>query len=82
MILDIVKIGNSQGIRIPKNILEECGISEQIDIEVKIHSILIKPVNPRKNWAESFKKMRENEDDKMLIDDNIDLENEDGEWEW
>ena len=82
MILDIVKIGNTQGIRIPKNILEECGISEQIDIEVKNHSILIKTVNPRKNWAESFKKMRENEDDKMLIDDNIDLENEDGEWEW
>ena len=82
MILDIVKIGNSQGIRIPKIILEECGISEQIDIEVKNHSILIKPVNPRKNWEEAFKKMRKNEDDKMLIDDNVDLENEDGEWEW
>ena len=39
-------------------------------------------MNPRKNWEEEFKKMRENEDDKMLIDDNVDLENEDGEWEW
>jgi len=31
----IVKIGNSQGIRIPKPILEQSGITEDVDIEVE-----------------------------------------------
>lgn len=78
MILDIVKIGNSQGIRIPKTILQECGISNQVEVEVKNHNIFIKPINPRKNWESSFKKMAKNKDDKLLIIDDIDLE----EWEW
>lgn len=42
MILDIVQIGNSQGIRIPKSILEECGINKKIDLEVKNNTITIK----------------------------------------
>jgi antitoxin MazE len=48
MILDIVQIGNSQGIRIPKSILEECGINKKIDLEVKNNTITIKPVEIRK----------------------------------
>jgi antitoxin component of MazEF toxin-antitoxin module len=31
----IVKIGNSQGIRIPKPLLEQLKINEDVDIEVK-----------------------------------------------
>ncbi len=82
MILDIVKIGNSQGIRIPKSILEECGIAEKVEVEVKNHNIFIKPINPRSGWEESFKKMRKNDDDKLLIEDNVDLDNVEGDWEW
>ena len=55
MILDIVQIGNSQGIRIPKSILEECGINKKIDLEVKNNTITIKPVEIRKGWEEAFK---------------------------
>lgn len=80
MLVDIIKIGNSQGIRIPKNILKECDISNQVEVEVKNHNIFIKPVNPRKNWEQFFKKMNENKDDKMLIKDNISLDL--GDWEW
>lgn len=82
MILDVVKIGNSKGIRIPKNILEECGIDKQVDLVLKDHSLYIKPVNPRKGWDEAFKKMAANNDDELLIDDSIDLDNEQDEWEW
>ena len=82
MIIDIVKIGNSQGIRIPKSILQECGITKKIDLEVKGHDICLKPVNPRVGWEKAFKKMRDNEDDQLLIDDTIDLDNEGEDWEW
>lgn len=82
MIIDIVKIGNSQGIIIPKNLLEECGITKKVDVEIKNHTIYIKSVNPRNGLAESFKEMRKSGDDKLLIEDNIDLEAIDGDWEW
>jgi antitoxin MazE len=48
MILDIVQIGNSQGIRIPKSILEECGINKKIDLEVKNNTITIKKLRNEK----------------------------------
>lgn len=81
MILNIVKIGNSQGIRIPKTILKECGIHDRIDLEIKNHNIVIKPLKPREGWEEAFKKMRKNNDDRLLIPDSLDLETGD-DWEW
>ena len=34
MKIDIIKIGNSQGIRIPKTIMEQCGFSESVEIDL------------------------------------------------
>lgn len=80
MILDIVRIGNSQGIRIPKKILEQCGFEKQLDLEIEDNKLILTPVNPRKNWEQAFKEMHKNGDDKLLISDNLDLDSE--EWEW
>ena len=78
----IVPIGNSKGIRIPKIILEECHIGKSVFLEIKGGSIVIKPVKeePRKDWELDFKRMHENKDDQLIIDDNIDLDAEN--WEW
>lgn len=78
----VVPIGNSKGIRIPKKILEECQIEKEVFLEVKNKNIIIKPVKaePRKNWDKSFKEMRELNDDRLIIDDNIDLDM--AGWEW
>ena len=35
MKIDIIKIGNSQGIRIPKTIMKQCGFSESVETEIK-----------------------------------------------
>jgi len=44
----IVKIGNSQGIRIPKPLLEQTGIMDDVELEVEQNQIIIRPVsNPR-----------------------------------
>ena len=78
----IVPIGNSKGIRIPKMLLQECHIGKEVDLEMKGESIVIKPVKkePRKGWEQAFKRMHENMDDQLLIDDNIDLDMKS--WEW
>ncbi|MEA3305592.1 MAG: AbrB/MazE/SpoVT family DNA-binding domain-containing protein [Candidatus Omnitrophota bacterium] len=82
MRLEIVPIGNSKGIRIPKTVLEQCHIKKSIDMEVKSNSIILKPFKkePRKNWGQAFRKMHENRDDALLIDDRIDLDMK--RWEW
>jgi len=78
----IISIGNSKGIRIPKAILEECHIEKEVTLEVKDKNIIVKPVKKevRKNWEHYFKKMKEHNEDQLLIDDSIDLDT--GDWEW
>ena len=82
MKIPVVPIGNSKGIRIPKAILEQCNITGDVSLEVKDDSIIIKPVldKPRKDWGECFKKMKDEKDDRLVVNDRIDLEMED--WEW
>lgn len=82
MKVDIVPIGNSKGIRIPKPILQQCHIRKYVDLEVKNEHIVIKSYygKPRKNWEQYFKKMHKHKDDRLLIDDLLDLEIED--WSW
>ncbi len=64
----IVKIGNSKGIRIPSVILSELNLNEndKVTIQIENNMILIKPYQPRYNWSDSFKKMNENGDDKLI----------------
>ena len=78
----IVPIGNSKGIRIPKIILEQCHIEKEVFVEVEDDSIIIKPVkyHPRKKWEQSFRKMKEKQDDRLIIDDQVELDMTG--WEW
>ena len=78
----IVPIGSSKGLRIPRMLLQECHIGKEVDLEVKGENIVIKPIKrePRKGWEQVFKRMHESMDDRLLIDDSIDLDMEN--WEW
>ncbi len=78
----IVPIGNSKGIRIPKTILEQCNIEKEVVLEIEGQSIIIKPFKkePRKNWEQYFRKMKVRNEDRLIIDDKIDLDVAD--WEW
>ena len=76
----IVPIGNSKGIRIPKSVLEQCRIKGEVDLSIVNGNIVITPVHktPRLGWAEQFERMHEMGEDKLL--DNVVNSNED--WEW
>ena len=80
----IVRIGNSQGIRIPKVVLEQTQLEGEVELEVKDREILIRPVSkPRQDWAQKFKAMAEKGDDKLLDSPSIDQTSWDKEeWEW
>ncbi|NET11168.1 MAG: AbrB/MazE/SpoVT family DNA-binding domain-containing protein [Symploca sp. SIO2B6] len=78
----IVKIGNSQGIRIPKLLLEQSGIHEGVEIEVQGDGLMIRPVKgSRAGWGEAFSAMATNQDD--VLPDNVNTtEWDESEWEW
>jgi antitoxin MazE len=80
----VIKIGNSQGLRIPKAILEQTGIMDDVEIEVEKNRIIIRPVkNARAGWDKAFKTMGEKGDDNPLSDET-DISNswDEEEWHW
>lgn len=78
----IIKIGNSKGIRIPKPLLEQSNLKGEVELEVKDEGLLIKSSKkPRHNWDKAFKEMSENDGDEMIIEDSpTAFEEED--WKW
>ena len=80
----IIKIGNSQGIRIPKPLLEQTGILEDVELKVEKDRILISPItNPREFWDDAFRGMAANEDDGLLIDSKAFSHSwDEEEWQW
>ena len=80
----VIKIGNSQGLRLPKPILEQTGIKEEVEIEVEKDQIIIRPAKTaREGWDKAFKAMAKNSDDEPLIDDSsISHSWDEDEWQW
>ena len=80
----VVKIGNSQGIRIPKPILEQTGIMEDVELEVEKNQIIIRPIsNPRVGWDIAFKAMSQKNDDMLIYGiENISHSWDEEEWQW
>ena len=68
----IIKIGYSQGIRIPKFFLEQTGLSNEVELVAQDNQIIIRPATyPRQGWDEAFRTMSECGDDKLIDDDLI-----------
>ena len=56
----IIKIGNSRGIRIPKPVLAESNLDGEVELEVIDEGLLIKSTNPpRHGWEKAFQAMAE-----------------------
>jgi antitoxin MazE len=63
----IVKIGDLEGVFIPKTLLEQSGINSEVEIEVQGNHLIIRPVEQvRKGWEKAFIEMAENGDDVLL----------------
>ena len=77
----IIQIGNSQGLRIPKPILRQCGFNGEVELEVHNKELIIKSAShSRQNWGKAFKTMAKNEDDQLLTFAQNQWDEE--EWEW
>ena len=79
----VIRIGNSKGIRIPKTILKQCHIEDEVELETKDDCLIIKSSHSaRENWESAFREMSENKDDFLLIKENVSAEWDEKKWEW
>ena len=80
----IVAIGNSRGIRIPKPLLGQTGLSGEVEISAEDGTLVIRPAKrPRAGWATAFQEMARRGDDALLDDVAPSLSAwDEGEWEW
>ena len=81
----VVKIGNSQGIRIPKSLIDESGLKSEVELEVNDGQIIIKPISKnRESWETAFKKMAKKRDDILLDTETLQEQSrwDKEEWVW
>ncbi len=78
----IIKIGNSRGIRVPRALLEQANLREEVELYAEPGQIVVRSASsPRVGWAETARAVRERGDDGLLdppASNRFDRE----EWEW
>ncbi len=78
----IVRVGNSRGIRIPKPLLDQAGLGDDVELHAEPGRIVIEAASrPRAGRAEAARAMAERGDD-ALLDAPTPTRSDDEEWEW
>ena len=80
----IIKIGNSQGLRIPKLVLDQLNLKEEVELEIQDKQLIVRPLRvPRQDWEEQFEAMAAAGDDQLLDEGVPSLTSwDEAEWEW
>jgi antitoxin MazE len=81
----LISIGNSRGIRIPKPLIEQAQLTEDVEITVQDNCLIISsPKGARAGWAEAFRSMAKKKHDQLLDAREVSAETEweTKEWEW
>lgn len=80
----LIRIGNSRGIRIPKPLIEQARLGEEVEIAVRGDTLVIYTARPpRTGWAEAFRAMAERADDALIDGDSPHPTRFDEiEWQW
>ena len=78
----IVRIGNSQGVRLPRLLLEQAGLGEDVVLRATLGRIVIEAARaPRADWAEAAKATHSADGD-VLLDASSTTRFDREEWEW
>ena len=78
----LVRIGNSQGVRIPKAVLQQLKLTDAIELEVRDDQLIVRPSRAvRADWAALFQHMAEQGDD-QLLDEGGSTQWDETEWQW
>ena len=82
MIVKLISIGNSKGIRIPRSVIRQCGFEDQVEMRVGDGVVTLAPARRlREGWESAFARMGAAGDDELMIPDTL-AGDWDQEWEW
>ena len=78
----LVQIGNSKGIRLPKTIIAEAQLRDEVELKAERGQIVIRSVKrPREGWDQAARLMRERNED-HIIDKTTPTRFDREEWKW
>lgn len=77
------KVGNSHAVIIPKAILSQLGLDNQLDMQVIDNQIILrKPRKVRQGWEEAAQGIAQAGDDTLRLDADMDKLEDGDEWVW
>ena len=80
---ELVRIGNSRGVRIPKPFIEHCGFGETVELRVVNDCLIISPMRqPRLGWVDAFRASSDTEQDELMLETTEPNEFDQKEWRW
>ena len=78
----LVRIGNSRGVRIPKPLIEQANLGDDVEIEVRQGAIVIsRSKRSREGWAEEAAEMAAG-GEADLLDPPASTRFDEEEWDW
>jgi antitoxin MazE len=78
----IVRIGNSQGIRVPRALLAQAELPEEVELHAQPGRLIVRAARrPRAGWAEAAQTMRKRSQD-TLLDEATPTRFDQDEWTW
>jgi antitoxin MazE len=78
----LVQIGNSRGIRLPKTVLAEAQLEDEVELKAEPGCIIIRSARrPRAGWAEAAQQMRKRGED-QLLDRPVSTRFDREDWKW
>ena len=80
----VIRIGNSRGVRIPQPLLKQCRLEGAVDMEANNGRLIIKPIGKRRaGWDSAFRRMAQAGDDRLPNwDKSPGTKWEKTEWKW
>ncbi len=80
---ELVRIGNSRGIRIPKPFIQQCRLGETVEMRVANDCLIISPGRkPRQGWDDAFRASSDTARDELMLEVTEPNEFDRKEWRW
>lgn len=75
----LIRIGNSRGVRLTKPILDEAGLTDEVEIHAQAGSVIITPATTvRAGWKEAAEQFGPT----SLLDEPSNTQFDEDEWQW
>lgn len=80
----LIRIGNSRGLRLPRSVIEQAGLEDDVTITVGEGEVVIRPLrHPRAGWEEALQHLGPPEEDLDLQALRaLPTEFDEAEWTW